>query len=370
MKMSKITVKLSIVLIAVVSIIVYIVYTGTPATDILRQGVPIVSEDIAIAMEETGKPAKEIVNPSGFINTDRITISEFIRKKVILVDFWTYSCINCQRTFPYLNAWYEKYKDKGLLIVGIHTPEFRFEKKYENVQAAVKKFGLKYPVVLDNDYDTWRAYGNRYWPRKYLINIHGNIVYDHIGEGAYEETEKKIQDLLDERMKVLGEQKGVEREVSKPRDAPAVNFAMVRSPEVYFGSDRNEYLGNGKQGISGIQTLTTPSKVKLNTLYLVGEWNFQDEFAENKSRNAKIIFRYQAKNVYMVANSPGSVKLRISMDGKPLKKDSGEDVSKEGTVTVKEDRLYKLIEGSEYGEHTIEITVESPGFRAYTFTFG
>ena len=140
--------------------------------------------------------AKEISSPDGFINTAPITISELIGEKVILIDFWTYSCINCQRTLPYLNAWYEKYKDSGLAIVGIHTPEFGFEKEYDNVLAAAKKFGVTYPVVLDNDYATWRAYSNRYWPRKYLIDIDGYIVYDHSGEGAYDQTERKIQELL------------------------------------------------------------------------------------------------------------------------------------------------------------------------------
>lgn len=148
--------------------------------------------------------ALEISTPDGFINTDRIAVGDLLGKKVILLDFWTYSCINCQRTIPHLNAWYEKYRDQGLVIIGIHTPEFEFEKQYENVLAAVKKFGIAYPVVLDNNYSTWQAYKNRYWPRKYLIDIDGFVVYDHIGEGAYKETERKIQELLAERARVLG----------------------------------------------------------------------------------------------------------------------------------------------------------------------
>ena len=137
--------------------------------------------------------AKEITTPDGFINTDGkpVTIGEFVGKKVVLLDIWTYSCINCQRTTPYLNAWYEKYKDDGLVIIGLHTPEFEFEKVYQNVLDATNRLGIKYPVVLDNDYSTWNAYQNRFWPRKYLIDIDGFVVYDHIGEGAYEETETK-----------------------------------------------------------------------------------------------------------------------------------------------------------------------------------
>jgi thiol-disulfide isomerase/thioredoxin len=141
--------------------------------------------------------AKEIVSPAGFINTDEnLQIKNLIGKKVVLLDFWTYSCINCQRTLPYITSWYDKYKDAGLEIIGVHTPEFAFEKEYDNVVAATKKWGVNYPVVLDNDYGTWQAYKNRYWPRKYLIDIDGYIVYDHIGEGGYDETEKKIQELL------------------------------------------------------------------------------------------------------------------------------------------------------------------------------
>jgi len=147
--------------------------------------------------------AKEIVLPSGFINTQPFNLADHIGKEVILLDMWTYSCINCQRTLPYVNTWSEKYKDQGLLVVGIHTPEFEFEKDIENVKDAVEKFGIKYPVVLDNDYGTWRAYSNRYWPRKYLIDIDGFIVYDHKGEGRYDETERKIQELLEERSGAL-----------------------------------------------------------------------------------------------------------------------------------------------------------------------
>ena len=147
----------------------------------------------------------DISSPDGFINTDgeEITISEFIGKKVVLLDMWTYSCINCQRTLPFVNDWYKKYENQGLEVIGLHTPEFAFEHKIENVQDAVERFEIKFPVVLDNDFSTWRAYKNRYWPRKYLIDIDGFVVYDHIGEGAYDKTEAKIQELLAEHKEVL-----------------------------------------------------------------------------------------------------------------------------------------------------------------------
>ena len=152
-------------------------------------------------------PFVEIVDPAGFVNTQNqpFKIADYVGKQVILLNVMTYSCINCQRTFPYVNSWYEEYKDDGLVVIGIHTPEFSYEKDRGNVEAAFAKFNITYPTVLDNDYSTWRALGNKYWPRKYLIDIEGNVVYDHIGEGAYQETEDKIKELLKERKEVLGE---------------------------------------------------------------------------------------------------------------------------------------------------------------------
>jgi len=310
----------------------------------------------------------EITNPSGFINTDPITIRSLIGKKVILVDFWTYSCINCQRTLPYLNGWYEKYKDKGFEIVSIHTPEFGFEKEKTNVQTAVKKYGITYPVVMDNDYGTWTAYNNRYWPRKYLIDIDGYIVYDHIGEGRYDETETKIQKLLNERKERLELTDSVPSDMLHP-DAIQVSATQVLSPEIYFGAARNTYLGNGKEGKTGEQTLTGPTGIKTNILYMVGNWNFDSEYAEN-TNPAKIIFRYNAKNVYMVASSNDGASMKIVLDGKPVSSDfAGEDVLS-GEVYVKESSLYKLIKGDSYGEHTLELIIDKPGLKAFTFTFG
>jgi len=320
------------------------------------------------------EPAKEITTPNGFINVDSISISEFIGKKVVLIDFWTYSCINCQRTTPYLNAWYEKYKDEGLVIIGIHTPEFKFEQEYENVLAAVKKFGIQYPVVLDNDYSTWTAYRNRYWPRKYLIDIDGFIVYDHIGEGGYEKTEKKIQKALTERSIVLNMQNDVDTKLVNPEGVEIVDKSKKISPEIYFGAARNEYLGNGKSGAIGVQIFTEPTNIKVNTLYLGGEWNLTEEFAENKSPGAKIIFRYQAEKVFLVATSERDIKLQILHDGVPLSSEAGENVeiqNGKSTVTVKGDGLYRLIENSVgHSEHTLEIIIEDSNLRVFAFTFG
>lgn len=164
--------------------------------------------------------AKEFVSPTGFINTDSFTLSSLIGKKVILLDFWTYSCINCQRTIPYLNAWYAKYKDKGLVIVGVHTPEFNFEKDINNVRAAVQKFGIQYPVVLDSNMGTWNAYQSQYWPNEYLIDLQGNIIDNHAGEGDYDVTERAIQKALN-----------ITGPLTTPSGVVSVDFDQIQSPE-------------------------------------------------------------------------------------------------------------------------------------------
>jgi len=318
---------------------------------------------------EAGKyePAHELVSPSGFINTsvsasgqpEPITIGDLIGKKVILVDFWTYSCINCQRTTPYLNAWNEKYKDEGLEIIGVHTPEFQFEHEYNNVARAVQQFGIHYPVILDNNYATWDAYGNHYWPHKYLIDINGFIVYDHIGEGGYDETEQVIQKLLGERMTALAMGGEIAQGIVEPAGTVSVDNSRTISPETYFGAARNTYLGNGIQGQTGIQDLTVPTNEVKNALYLSGKWDFSNEYTENKNAGARILYRFQAKNVYMVASAANGTTIEILQDGISM-----------GTQTIKEDQLYHLIANQDYGEHTLEIIIKNPGLQAYTLTFG
>ena len=316
-----------------------------------------------------GNPYKEIVRPSGFVNIPStssgqagvITIGELVGKKVILVDFLTYSCINCQRTFPYLNAWYEKYKDQGLEIVGIHTPEFAFERNIENVREAMRGFGITHPIVLDNDYATWNAYGNRYWPRKYLIDIYGNIAYDHIGEGAYEETEMKIRELLAERANVLkADMKEIDDGLASSSIAPVE--VTTRSPETYFGSLRNEYLANGAPGQQGEKIFSLPGTFQRDALYLGGEWNITPEYAESVSADAELVYRYYAKEVYIVAESSIPVEVEILQDGNA--------VEGNGVVTVHESKLYTLIRNGKAGEHILKLRVRGAGVRLYAFTFG
>lgn len=314
-------------------------------------------------------PYKEIVNPSGFVNTNdtSIQIADYIGQKVILLDVMTYSCINCQRTFPYVTAWYEQYKDDGLIVIGIHTPEFSFEKDKANVENAMREFGITYPVVLDNDYGTWNAYGNRFWPRKYLIDIHGNVVYDHIGEGAYEETEMKIQELLRERAAVLGQDRAVDGELtSSAIDGQATT---ADSPETYFGSRRNEYLANGLSHEEGVQKLSLPQTIRGNALYLDGFWNFMPEYAESE-KESSIIYRYNAQQVYLVADADAPAVVEVLQDGKPIGDAAGADVADDGTVTIQESKLYRLIKNNKPGEHTLELRINAGKVRVYAFTFG
>ena len=259
--------------------------------------------------------AKEINQPSGFINTPKnspITISQYIGKKVILIDFWTYSCINCQRTTPYLNAWYEKYEKDGFVIIGVHTPEFDFEKVYDNVKKAVTKEGIKFPVVMDNNYATWTSYQNQYWPHKYLIDLAGYVVYDNIGEGAYDTTEKKIQELLTQRKQIFGDTSNIDTAISVPKNA--VTIIQTQSPETYFGSARNQYLANGKQNISGIQSFTLPQSFGVNALYLGGTWNIQNQEADAQS-DVSVVYTFNAKEVYFVAGSDSVSDIEILLDG-------------------------------------------------------
>ena len=312
--------------------------------------------------EKRGKfiMAPDISTPDGFINTNNlpITISEFKGKKVVLLDIWTYSCINCQRTIPYLNEWHKKYEDEGLVIIGLHTPEFSFEKIQKNVEKAVKDFGIEYPVVLDNDFSTWNAYENRYWPRKYLIDIDGYIVYDHAGEGQYRETEVAIQKALGERVDRLNMNMAVSSNISKPSGVISVDSGKVKSGEVYFGSARNEYLENGRAGISGEQVFSLPQEISFNKLYLDGIWDLTSEYAENKNISS-IIFNYEARNVYMTAGSTLEVEVEIYKDDVFVKK-----------ITIKDETLYSVIEDSDYGRHTLKIKIPREGLKAFTFTFG
>jgi thiol-disulfide isomerase/thioredoxin len=313
------------------------------------------------------KKAPELEGISGYINTNE-DLKEQIKGKVVVYDIWTYSCINCQRTLPYLTAWDDKYSDKGLVIIGIHSPEFEFEKDINNVKIAVEKFGINYPVILDNDKEIWDAFENRYWPRKYIADDEGYIRYDHIGEGAYDDTEKVIQELLEERATKLG--------LNVAAAQPLVEIEEFkhgsRTPELYLGYDfafgRNQ-LGSpeGFQPQKDVK-YTIPGQVKENFFYLDGTWKNLGDRMVLVSESGKILLPYFAKEVNIVAS--GESELTVFLDGKLISQsDAGADVTNRMVLTS-ESTLYNLVKTSDSGNHLIEIQVNKPGFEIYTFTFG
>jgi thiol-disulfide isomerase/thioredoxin len=318
------------------------------------------------------KLAPELTKITSYVNSEPITLAH-LRGKVVLVDFWTYSCINCIRTIPYLNAWHEKYANNGLVIVGVHTPEFEFEKDYNNVRAAVEKFDIRYPIAQDNEKETWKAYENRYWPRKYLIDPEGYVRYDHIGEGAYAETEKVIQSLLAERTEYIGANVTIDQSISNPESSQSVNFDRINTPELYFGHEYSRAPLGNSEGYKPDQivkyTIPDDTKIVPNRIYLDGEWKNNADHMELQSEVGRIVLSYSAKAVNIVAGGKGE--LNIMEDNSPLGDSlSGRDISEDGTVKIDGQRLYNVVEHEGYGDHQIAIEVAGKGFQIHTFTFG
>lgn len=268
-------------------------------------------------------PAPEFAAIEKWLNSDPLTMAN-LQGKVVLIDFWTYSCINCIRTLPYITGWYEKYKDKGFVVVGVHTPEFAFEKDTANVQTALKRHKINYPVAQDNNYGTWNAYSNRYWPAKYLIDQNGDVVYTHFGEGKYQETEQAIQ-------KLLGQSQ--EKEMAEEN-----TIREVKTPEIYFGLKRLD---------------------KNYAPELLGQWQSSDESAKLVGTNGAIRLNFYAQDVHMVARSDSGAVVKVFIDGKRV-----------DTLEIKESKLYTLFEGVNSKPRVLELEIEGAGFEAFTFTFG
>jgi len=279
-----------------------------------------------------------------------------LRGKVVLVDFWTYSCVNCIRTIPYLKAWYKAYKDKGLVIIGVHTPEFEFEKVPRNVQAAIKSLGVDWPVVQDNNYKEWNAYGNQYWPAHYFIGPDGHVRYFHFGEGGYAESEKVIQALLRERGSDVS---GI---VSKPA---LTNYSQT--PETYLGYARGRGFSSATQPVPDAVADYTPGSITSTGEWsLSGKWQITSEYVEPASQGT-LTFRFNAKNVFLVIQpQAGSGSIQVSVDGAPPA--NTPDV-KNGLLVPQASRLYQLVGLSTPGEHTLRLRV-SKGLRLFAFTFG
>lgn len=324
---------------------------------------------LPISDKSRAKAAPDLVGIADYLNTTPEALAEDLEGKVVLYDIWTYSCINCIRTLPYITAWDDKYADQGLLIVGIHSPEFEFEKDVNNVRMAVEKYDIQYPVVLDNDKETWKAFENRYWPRKYVADHEGNIRYDHIGEGRYQETEKVIQYLLEVRAASLG--------VQAAHAESLVDIEEFRhsqnTPELYFGY----YFAQGRnnlgspEGFQPGQTVTyaAPDRVDSNKFYPVGMWKNLRGSMELAEDAGAIYASYHAKQVNIVTANPAE--LEIFLDGKPIPPEfAGTDIVDGNILRVSEPRLYNVVDSDASERHLLEMRVSGQGFQIFTFTFG
>ena len=288
--------------------------------------------------------APDFKKGDNWLNSQPLTMAD-LKGKVVLVDFWTYSCINCIRTLPYTTKWYDTYKDKGFVIIGVHTPEFSFEKDASNVEKAISQFNIHYPVVQDNDYSIWTAYGNEYWPAEYLINQKGEIVEEHFGEGNYDVTENNIRQLLG--MNAIN--------INVNQD----NLNQIGSPEMYFGTARLTNLTTGQQPSLTPKNYTSVTNLDLNNFSLGGNWQFSVPNIQLLGNSGQINLKFHSGKLYMVASSQKPATLNITVDG-----------IKQPDVTVQTSKLYTLFDSQNYSDHIVEININQPGFEAFTFTFG
>ncbi len=286
--------------------------------------------------------------------------------KVVLLDFWTYSCINCLRSLPHIKKIYEKYKKNKFVLIGIHTPEFDFERISSNVKKAVKDFDIKYPVALDSDNTTWRLYGNRYWPKQTLIDANRKIRYGHVGEGGYNEIEENIVKLLQENNEKVNFKQEKEEFLS--------SFGI--SPETYAGSSRNEGIGNGAICIPGsCDHYNDPKKYDLNIIYLDGDWVQDNEYLKHEGKKGSLIFKYNAHsiNAVLVPNKNNFESI-VYLDNKYLtKNNAGKDIKFKGKISyivVGKARLYELTKTKNIEQHTLTLETSSKDFKLYAFTFG
>jgi cytochrome c biogenesis protein CcdA/thiol-disulfide isomerase/thioredoxin len=295
-----------------------------------------------------------------------------LKGKVVLIDFWTYSCINCLRTIPYVRAWAEKYKDQGLVVIGVHTPEFAFERNVDNIRAAVEKLKINYPVAVDNNYEIWRAFDNQYWPAHYFIDAQGRIRFHHFGEGEYAESERVIQELLAETGKTAASTDLVSVNASGAEAAP--DLEAVKSPETYIGFGRIENFVSPGGVVAGAGHLYSAGAPQLNQWGLTGNWTIGPENARLNQPGGGIVYRFHARDLHLVLG-PGRtsepIHFRVTIDGAAPGNDHGADVDADGRGVVNGERLYQLIrQDGEIKDRLFEIQFLNPGVQAYAFTFG
>lgn len=314
----------------------------------------------------------ELAGAVQWLNSPALS-AQALKGKVVLVDFWTYSCINCLRTLPYVEAWAQKYRDQGLVVIGVHSPEFAFEQNVDNVQAAMRKLGVTYPVAIDNEFKIWRSFDNQYWPAHYFADAEGHIRFHHFGEGNYAESERVIQQLLRE-----AGRKDVPTDLVKT-DASGVQQGMdasdMQSPETYIGYQRAQnFAASPAASADQSARYQLPGQWQLNQWGLEGQWQIGAEQAALERAGGKIAYRFHARDLHLVLgpDSAGQpVRFRVTIDGQAPDAAHGSDVAPDGSGTVTEQRLYQLIRQSgPVGDHTFSIEFLDPGVHAYAFTFG
>jgi cytochrome c biogenesis protein CcdA/thiol-disulfide isomerase/thioredoxin len=305
-----------------------------------------------------------------WLNSPPLT-REALKGKVVLIDFWTYSCINCLRALPYVEAWAEKYKDQGLVVIGVHAPEFAFEKNIANVKRAASDLGITYPVAIDNNYAIWRAFNNEYWPAHYFIDAEGNVRHHHFGEGDYDGSERVIQKLLDE-----AGNKNVSKDIVSVSGSgiEAQSSDKVFSPETYVGYLRARHFVSPGGAIKDASHDYAGAPLDLNEWALIGNWTITPEHAALNAVNGGIAYRFHARDLHLVLG-PGSdgkpVRFKVTVDGKAPGESHGADTDANGEGTVTTQRLYQLVrQAGPVTDRMFEIKFLDPGVQAYAFTFG
>ena len=309
---------------------------------------------------------------TGWLNTPPLTV-DGLRGKVVLIDVWTYSCINWIRTLPYVRAWAEKYKDQGLVVIGVHSPEFGFEKDVDNIRRATRDMKVGYPVAIDSDHEIWRALRNNYWPALYFVDAKGNIRHHQFGEGEYEKSERVIQQLLAEAGST-----GVSHDlvsVDAVGVEAAADWANLRSPENYLGYERTQNFASPDRAMLDKPAVyAVPARLGLNHWALSGEWKLGKQAILLNKANGRIAYRFHARDLHLVmgpaARGP-SVRFRVLIDGQQPGAAHGSDIDAQGNGTVREQRLYQLIRQSQpIVDRQFEIEFLDPGVEAFAFTFG
>jgi thiol-disulfide isomerase/thioredoxin len=319
-----------------------------------------------------GRELSSLAAAQAWLNSEPLGAAE-LRGKVVLVDFWTYTCINWLRTLPYLRAWNHRYRDQGLVVVGVHTPEFSFEADHENVRRAVAELVVDYPVAIDSDYEIWRAFDNHYWPALYLVGADGRIHHRRFGEGEYDKSERALQQLLAEAGRDV-----IDETLTPPESndrEQAADWQSLRTPESYLGYGRAEsYASPERPVFEEPQRYTVPSRLGLNEWALSAGWTIEREDVVSQEPNAGIAFRFHARDLHLVMGpgergAPGRFRVRI--DGEPPLGSKGHDVDEQGNGTLVESRLYQLIrQPMPITDRLFEIEFLDPGAKAYVFTFG